>query len=147
MRFSLQREPGCDARGTTAIEFALVAPVFLMLVFGAIEYSRLLWTMHALQQVAFDGARCMAIPQSACASAGSYSATATTTHIQQTGSQWGLSIQSADITLSANVSRGGTTGFSQVQIGSKFNTPVPQIVLLAAAGTTLQATACYPNNS
>jgi len=28
-----------------------------------------------------------------------------------------------------------------------FVAPVPQIVLLAAAGTTPQATACYPNNS
>jgi hypothetical protein len=145
MKFSLPREFGRDARGTTAIEFAFVAPVFLMLIFGAIEYSRLLWTMHALQQVAFDGARCMAIPQSACAVAGSYDSTRTTNHITQTGNQWGLALQS--INLSQNVSCGGVTGFSQVQVSSNFITPVPQIVLLAAAGTSLQATACYPNNS
>jgi hypothetical protein len=145
MKFLSQREADWAARGTTAIEFALVAPVFLMLIFGAIEYSRVLWTLNALQQVAFDGARCMAIPQSACAVGGSYDSTSTTTHITQTGNQWGLSLQS--INLSQNVSCGGTTGFSQVQVSSNFITPVPQIVLLAAAGTTLQATACYPNNS
>jgi Flp pilus assembly protein TadG len=145
MKFLSPRQPGWDARGTTAIEFALVAPVFLMLIFGAIEYSRLLWTLNALQQVAFDGARCMAIPQSACAVGGSYDSTNTTAHITQTGSQWGLSLQS--VNLSQNVSCGGTTGFSRVQVSTNFVTPVPQIVLLAAAGTTLQATACYPNNS
>ncbi|MGA7260668.1 MAG: TadE family protein [Stellaceae bacterium] len=145
MKLSSRREPGCDARGTTAIEFALVAPVFLMLIFGAIEYSRLLWTLNALQQVAFDGARCMAIPQSSCAVGGSYNSTSTTTHITQTANQWGLSLQT--INLSQNVSCGGVSGFSQVQVSSNFITPVPQIVLLTAAGTTLQATACYPNNS
>jgi TadE-like protein len=145
MKGLLPREPGWDARGTTAIEFAIVAPVFVMLIFGAIEYSRVLWTLNALQQVAFDGARCMAIPQSACAVGGSYDFTNTTTHITQTGNQWGLALQ--NINLSQNVSCGGITGFSQVQVSSNFVTPVPQIVLLAAGGTTLQATACYPNNS
>ena len=144
MNFFLRRKPGWNARGTTAIEFALVAPVFLMLIFGAIEYSRVLWTLNALQEVAFDGARCMAIPQSACAVGGSYDSTSTTTHVTQTANQWGLSLQS--ISLSQNVTCGGVSGFSQVQVSSNFNTPVPQIVFLAAAGTTLQATACYPNN-
>jgi hypothetical protein len=116
-----------------------------MLIFGAIEYSRLLWTLNALQQVAFDGGRCMAIPQGACAVSGSYDSTSTTTHITQTGNQWGLALQS--INLSQNVSCGGITDFSQVQVSSNFITPLPQIVLLAAAGTTLQAAACYSNNS
>jgi Flp pilus assembly protein TadG len=30
--------------GAAVIEFALVAPMFLMLLFGSIEFGRLLWT-------------------------------------------------------------------------------------------------------
>lgn len=145
MRLRPTTNPGRDCRGAAAVEFALVAPVFLMLVCGAVEYSRLLWTMQALQQVAIDGARCMAIPQSACAASGAYSASNTTSRIQQIGSQWGLSIASSDVTLSANTTCGGTTGFSKVTVTSTFASPVPQLVQLATGGTSLTATACYPN--
>jgi Flp pilus assembly protein TadG len=129
--------------GASAIEFALVAPMFLALVFGTIEYGRLLWTKQALQQTAIAGARCMAIAQgpiqdSPCAAGG------TTSYIQSVASGWGLSVPSSNIMLSSSC--GGTAGFSQVQITSTFNTPVPAIVLLAAGGTGLTATACYPNN-
>jgi Flp pilus assembly protein TadG len=129
----------------------LVAPIFLMLVFGTIEYGRLLWTKQALQQTAIAGARCMAIAQgqiqnSSCASGGSYNTTSTQTYIQNIASGWGLSIPTANITLNNAATCGGTTGFSQVTLTSTFNTPVPAIVLLPAGGTTLTATACYPNN-
>lgn len=140
-----------ECSGTAAIEFALVAPIFLMLVFGTIEYGRLLWTKQALQQTAVAGARCMAIAQgsiqsSPCASGGSYSATSTQTYIQNIASGWGLSVPTSNITLNNSATCGGTSGFSQVTLTSTFNTPVPKIVLLAAGGTTLTASACYPNN-
>jgi Flp pilus assembly protein TadG len=78
--------------GTTAIEFALVAPVFLMLVFGTIEFGRLPWTQQALQQTAIAGARCVAIAQgktrtSPCASGGSYSSTTATSYQDSLGSR------------------------------------------------------------
>ena len=69
--------------GATAVEFALVLPMFLMLVFGSIEFGRLLWTQQALQETAIAGARCMAIAQgsnannSPCAASGRYSSTTT----------------------------------------------------------------------
>jgi Flp pilus assembly protein TadG len=139
----------CD--GSAVIEFALVAPIFLMLLFGSIEFGRLLWTQQALQQAAIAGARCMAIAQgaiqsSACAASGSYSATSTKSYIETAASGWGVSVQDADITLDNAATCGGTTGFSQVTITNTFNTPLPQIVQLAAGGTSLTTTACYPNN-
>jgi Flp pilus assembly protein TadG len=137
--------------GSAVIEFAMVAPIFLMLVFGSIEFGRLLWTQQALQQAAIAGARCMAIAQgaiqsSSCASSGSYNATSTKSYIESTAGGWGVSVKDADITLDNTATCGGTTGFSQVTITNTFNTPVPQLVQLAAGGTTLTATACYPNN-
>lgn len=145
MSAAQRRKPASDCDGTVVIEFALVAPVFLALVFGIVEYSRYLWMLQALQQVAVDGARCMAIPQTACASGGSYSATNTTSRIQQIGNQWGISIPSGGVTLSANATCGGTTGFSKVTVTSTFNSAVPQLIQLAAGGTSVTASACFPN--
>jgi len=141
-----------DCGGTTAVEFGLVAPIFLMFLFGSIEFGRLLWTQQALQETAIAGARCMAIAQgttqsSPCASSGTYSASSTQSYIQSVGSGWGLSIATSDITLNKTATCGGTSGFSQVKLSNTFTTAVPQIVLLAAGGTALSATACYPNNS
>jgi Flp pilus assembly protein TadG len=73
--------------GTAAIEFALVAPAFLGLLFGTVEFGRLLWTEQALQETAIAGARCMAILQSACTAGGRYYSSAnTTTYVQQVAS-------------------------------------------------------------
>jgi Flp pilus assembly protein TadG len=129
----------------------MVAPIFLMLVFGCIEFGRLLWIQQALQQAAIAGARCMAIAQgaiqsSSCAASGSYSATSTKSYIETTAGGWGLSVKDADITLDNAATCGGVTGYSQVTITNSFNTPVPQLVQLAAGGATLTASACYPNN-
>ena len=44
-------------RGATAIEFALVAPVFLFITFGMIAYAIYFGTAHSVQQIAADAAR------------------------------------------------------------------------------------------
>jgi len=139
----------CD--GETVVEFALVASVFLMLMFGCVEFARLLWTEMALQQTAISGARCMSLAQgsiesSACASGGNYSSSSTTSYIQTTASGWGLTLANSDISLNNAATCGGVSSSSQVTLNTTFTTPVPQLVQLAAGGTALQATACYPNN-
>ncbi len=133
--------------GTTPIEFALVAPLFLALIFGCIEYGRLLWTEQALQETAMAAARCMAILQTACATSGNYySASNTQSYVQTLGDQWGVTIPSSGITLTPNTTCGGVTGFSQVSIASTFTSPVSAFVHISASGISLTATACFPNN-
>lgn len=46
-----------DHRGTSALEFALLAPVFLLLTMGMIAYSIYFGAAHSLQQIAADAAR------------------------------------------------------------------------------------------
>lgn len=44
-------------RGTAAVEFALVAPVFFLLVFGLIELGRMVMVQQALTNAAREGCR------------------------------------------------------------------------------------------
>ena len=44
-------------RGVAAVEFALVAAVFFMILFGAMEMARLLWTWNAAAEATRLGAR------------------------------------------------------------------------------------------
>lgn len=42
------RKALADRRGVAAVEFGLTLPAFLLLVCGTIEFSRVLWSQHAL---------------------------------------------------------------------------------------------------
>lgn len=44
-------------RGTTAVEFALTAPVVFLLFFAAYEFSRLNMVRHTMDIAAYEGAR------------------------------------------------------------------------------------------
>lgn len=46
-----------DRKGTSAIEFAIVAPVFLLMLFLMIGYGIYLSAAHSIQQLAADTAR------------------------------------------------------------------------------------------
>lgn len=43
--------------GQSIVEFALVGPVFFLLIFGILEGGRLLWTVHTLTNATKEGAR------------------------------------------------------------------------------------------
>jgi Flp pilus assembly protein TadG len=45
------------SRGQSIVEFALVAPLFLIMLFGVIEIGRLVWTHHELTNGTREGAR------------------------------------------------------------------------------------------
>jgi len=38
-----------DRAGATALEFALVAGPFILLLLGSLEFGRVLWSQHSLQ--------------------------------------------------------------------------------------------------
>ena len=48
--------------GAVTVEFALVCPVFLMLIFGLIEFSRISIIRHAVDNAAYEAARVGIIP-------------------------------------------------------------------------------------
>ena len=44
-------------RGTSAVEFAILSPLFLLVLFGLIAYGIYFGASHSLQQIAADAAR------------------------------------------------------------------------------------------
>jgi Flp pilus assembly protein TadG len=46
-----------DSRATSAIEFAVIAPVFLVLLFGIIAFGSYLAIVHGIQQLTAEAAR------------------------------------------------------------------------------------------
>jgi Flp pilus assembly protein TadG len=59
--------PKNNRRGATAVEFAVVAPVFFALLFGLVEFGRMTMVKQALSNAASAGCRtaCLASTQSA----------------------------------------------------------------------------------
>lgn len=66
MQTNMQRRiTNKNERGTTMAEFALIAAVFFMIIFGIIEFGRLLYTHNALTDAARRGARYAALHKEA----------------------------------------------------------------------------------
>ncbi len=126
-----------DVGGATVVEFALVAPVFLSMVFLTLEGGRMLWLKQGLQDVAFSTARCIAVDPVNCdtdAKRKSYAVSrAATTRII---------ISASDVVIQANQTCDGNAGQNKVSVTKAFNSPVNGF--FPAAPTTLTSHACFP---
>ena len=129
-----------DDRGTAAVEFAFVVGPLMLLMFGSIEVSRLVWVRNAMQETAISGARCMGIRAADCASADVFNESETKDFIQSAALAWGLSIARTDITLEPSTGCSEPAGYSGVLIGYQFNS-----VLTLLSGPRLTFEACFPN--
>ena len=65
MRRGIARCVRCRA-GTTAVEFALLAIPFLLLVTGTMDATRFVWTNFSLQYAVEATARCVAVNTATC---------------------------------------------------------------------------------
>jgi Flp pilus assembly protein TadG len=135
-----------DAGGATAAEFALVVPMFLLVIFGIFEFGQYLWTSSVLQQTAVQTARCMGVLQSQCASGGLYSSANSASYGQTVAAGYGLGLAGSNFALSRSASCAGVSGFSQVTVSYRFYAVVP-VVTAMVGGVPMTATACFPNRS
>lgn len=55
-----------DRRATTAVEFALIAPIFFLFLFGIVGCGLLFWTQVGLQHGVEMAARCVSINSTLC---------------------------------------------------------------------------------
>ena len=117
-----------DRRGVAAIEYALILPVFLTLVFGIIDISRLMWFQISIQRATAIAARCGAVASSSCISDAQIGSTAAI-------SAPGIKLKASEFTVVR-----GTCGV-------KVNAAVPFTFISAFVGLparTLKASYCHP---
>jgi Flp pilus assembly protein TadG len=136
-----------DNTGATAVEFALLLWPLVLVLFGILEFGRLIWINNALQETAIDAARCAGILESSCATGGAYSSGKTTTYVQSVANAWGITVPTANVTSTANTTCAGIGGFSQVTISYTFQSVVPQVLPSLSGGLPLSATACFPKQT
>jgi Flp pilus assembly protein TadG len=132
-----------DRGGASAVEFALVIGPFILVLFGVIEFGRLLWTLNALQETAIAGARCMGVLNSSCTSSGAYNSTSSVNYVKSVANGWGVALTAANISLNNSASCAGVGDFSQVTITYTLQSVVPLIQPLINDPMTVNA--CFPN--
>lgn len=55
--------------GTSALEFALIGPLFISVIFGIFQASMVLWTQLGMEHAVEAAARCSAVNSSICGTA------------------------------------------------------------------------------
>ncbi len=118
-----------DPGGTTAVEFALLAPVLFSLILGAIEFGRFLWTLEALNYAVQEAARCWVVnPDGKCATS-----TAVQTFAASAAPQLGFTASNFTATIaSCGYKVVGSYNFRFIATG------------LIPLSPTLNAQACFP---
>lgn len=125
-------------KGASAIEFALVFPALVLLLFGIIEFGRFMWTDNSLRHAVQEGARCAAL--NCCSAPG---ATCTSPEQLAASRADGLQLSAADFLLvtqdcGKHLSAGADGG------GIAYQFILGDLLGLAGVTLTLQAEACYP---
>jgi len=123
----LRRLRRADA-GSSAVEFAMVAPILILMLFGVFEFGRALWTQSMLDFAVEQASRCATINTTTC---GSPSAIATYAS-QQTSP---LNLPAATFTASSPACG------NQVRASYAFTFITPQ---LFPYSITLTSQSCYP---
>ena len=115
-----------DEQGTSAIEFAIVGPVFLGFVIGLVYLCLMLFSMGSLQYAVEDAARCYSVRAFVCPDANTTVAYAQSTYLSPVVTP---TFTAATATCGHQVNGSATFNFNYV-IG---HTNVP-----------LSASACFP---
>jgi Flp pilus assembly protein TadG len=134
---ALSRRLVADRKAGNAIEFALVVPIFLMIVLGIITFGRIMWTLNALQAVGYQTARCVAIASSECATPSSYA-------IALAG-DYGLGdLTAAEVTVTSGSKCNQTTANQYVEVELSYPPYAILTAFLPSFATNLTSTTCYP---
>lgn len=117
-----------DCRGTTALEFALLSPALFLLLYGTLEFGRMMWTQSALNFAVEEAARCASATPSVCGTSG------------QIASYAAAEISSNYVPSTAF---SGTTAACGHQVTASFAYPFIATGLFSMT-PTLSASACFP---
>lgn len=123
--------------GTTSLEFAIIGPIFMLLLVGIVVAGLLLWSKAAIQLAASQAARCVAVGSADCSDPDAYVSSILKT--------WGVSsmIMLNPVSVQADTSCNRMTGrFSSVTVTG---TGISGGYGSSFANIILTANACYPS--
>ena len=116
------------AEGTTAVEFALTAPLFIILVFSIGQFGLFLWTQLGLQHAVDLGARCASLMQTTCPNTGK-------TQAYAVSQAYGLNIVPSVFSVNKDACGENVTAAYTYMIAIPFVPSVP---------VNIAATSCFP---
>jgi Flp pilus assembly protein TadG len=135
------RRIGSCIRGNMSVEFALVLPVFLVLITGCMEYCRVLWMVQSLNSVAYSTARCVTYGTGVTSGTNCSTDAATQDYAVSLAAKYGLSVQSGDVTKTTNQTCNGNTGLIKVTVQKTFSSPFAG--LINTFPSTVTGVGCY----
>ena len=126
-----------DIRGVTAVEFALVAPTFMMFMFLMIDGARAVWTYQALQEVAATSARCAALGVSTC-----NDSTEVKAYAVARAAANGVKLTTSAVTLTTAATCSSVSGMTRVTIAATYQGATTK--MLPSSVSTLNTEGCFP---
>lgn len=129
-----------DIRGVTAVEFALVAPAFMMFMFLIIDGARMAWTYQTLQEVASSSARCAALGATGCTNASQVQSYAVARAAAS-----GVPLTTGAVTLTTAQTCSSVAGMTKVAISSSYQGATTK--LLPSTLATMNTESCFPTVS
>jgi Flp pilus assembly protein TadG len=118
-------------RSATAIEYAILLPVFLTLILGGMDAGRVMWTQITLQRAVQLAARCASVNTQTCGSASA-------TQAYAASQAWGFTLAPSTFTAQS------------LACGNKVSASLPiqlAVPWLATSTVILSANACHPLQS
>ncbi len=115
-------------RGSTAVEFALVSTALFLVLFGSMEFCRMVWTQSALNFAVQEAARCASVTPATCGTSSQITAYAAS------------KISTSYVPVSAFTAATASCGH---QVTASFVFPFAATGLMPSA-PTLTAAACFP---
>lgn len=129
-----------NRRGAGAVEFALLAPTFLLFLFLLLDGGRMMFAKQSLNELATATARCMATKQSACANASSTQDWAVSRGLARNN----LQLTSRNVTIDTAATCGGVSNMIQATITMPWKKGAMTLLPQSVAPSSLTATACFP---
>lgn len=123
------------SRGAAIVEFAVLAPVFIVMLVGLFEYGRAYWVRQTIKEVSFQTARCMAM-EAQCKTQ-----TQRLTYAVDRAKDYSVTIPQSAVTVRSNISCRGQAGSHEVAISTPFKSPLRGFGVMPE---TLTAQACFP---
>ncbi len=127
-----------DGAGT--VEFALLAPTFLMFLFLLLDGGRMMFAKQSLNELATATARCMATKQSSCDNASDTQSWAVARGLARSN----LQLTTTNVTINTSATCGGVSNMIQATITMPWKKGAMNLLPQSVAPSSLTATACFP---